>query len=131
MKRVLIIAIMFISISMTAQDTIVQAPKWRALTFQLMDATNFNNQEILQFSVALDYELKNDYSISSWNGISYTRPNDSSWIASVTTIDKRMGGFTVGLGVMYNDWQESIANIIEPTEENWYAVLKLRYTLKL
>lgn len=123
MKKVITILILIISLSGYSQE------KWR--TFTIGTTSNVNNEIglVQQVRASLDYELSNNYAISSWNGYSYTQQNESSWFASQTTIDKRFGGFTVGAGYLYT---ENVSQqVIAIKSSDLFFTVKLQYRVKL
>lgn len=108
--------------------------KWRTLTFTAVSNASTQTQTFLpQFSAALDYELVENFSVVSWSGFSYNTTTDTSWFASQTTLDKRIGGFTVGLGYLYTT---NGVDIFAPIgqggfENDFFLSMKFQYRIKL
>ena len=77
---------------------------WRTITLNNMTGMTLSGHLLNTFSVSLDYEIKNGYSISNWSGFNYNWAYDGGWLSSQTTVNKRLEkGFTLGLGMMYNN----------------------------
>ena len=130
MKRI-ILSLIFLALfafSAQAQD------KWRTITFTAVsNAATQDNSFLPQFSASLDYELFEQFAVVSWNGFAYNTLNRSSWFASQTTLDKRMGGVTIGIGYLYTTNAGSIFLPVAETGVNneFYLSLKLQYRIKL
>lgn len=130
MRNLLFIMAFALTVICNAQDT----PKWRTLTFTgIANAGTHNNSFLPQFSASLDYELIENFGISSWNGFAYNTINNQSWFASQTTIDKRISNTTVGIGYLYTTNSSGIFAPIGVTgnENNFYLSMKLQYRIKL
>ena len=126
MKKFLLLASVVLSItSAQAQE------KWRVLSFGATNSVNINGDIVSQLNTSLDYELKNNLSVSSWSGISHDTSSLSSWVASQTTLDKRFGNFTAGAGILYSSWGASLSDLSLPTSEDLFFTIKLKYQVKL
>ena len=95
MKKLLIILITLASSYSYSQD------KWRTLTFETSSGYSFSSQAMTTVSANLDYELSNGYSLISWTGINYNYTTKNNWMSNSTTINKKVGSFQVGAGVIY------------------------------
>lgn len=102
------------SVDTTITDTNVYQPMnnvstptptyWRTLTLNNMTGVTLSGHFLNTFSVNLDYEIKNGYSIGNWTGFNYNWAYRGGWLSSQTTVNKRLEkGFTLGLGMMYNN----------------------------
>lgn len=95
MKK-LIILLVLITINSTAQEK-----KWRTLTFSSLSGVTFTGAYLQTVSVSLDYEIKNNWSISSWTGINYNTSYDGGWVSTSAMIGKKFYGLSMNAGVMY------------------------------
>ena len=128
MKKVLLTVLLLLNLSVYSQE------KWRTLTFGTTLNFKQHNNSITQLNASLDYELNNSFFISSWNGLSFNPNNKTSWFASQTTLDKRIKGFTFGVGYLYTT-NSTIGsyipiNIMDKKDELYFTI-KLQYRIKL
>lgn len=105
--------------------------KWRVLTFSNVTGTTIEGSLITTATATLSYELSNDYSISSWNGISYRADNKQSWLASQTTFDKKVKSFTFGVGYLYGTGNTNTFISNNVLTSDTFIVVKLQYSLKI
>lgn len=133
MKLIIITLLSIITFS-----SCVAQEKWRTLTLTAVNSASMQTNTFLpQFSAALDYELFDGFAINSWNGFAYNSDFESSWFASQTTLDKRMGSkniVTLGLGFLYTSSGDN--NIFAPIngseiQDDLFLTMKLQYRIKL
>jgi hypothetical protein len=105
--------------------------KWRELSFANVSGVTVDGHVFNTFSASLSYELAKNFSITSWNGLSYNFYNKNNWVASQTTIDKRIKKLTIGAGFQYGTG--TIVQFVQPVNfrENMYIVGKIQYRIKL
>lgn len=120
-----VIMIFVLSQSAKAQE------KWRTITLGVNTNVNSQGKELYQFSTALDYELGSNYFISSWNALSLNKINNSYWMASQTTIDKRIGGLSLGLGYLYSNSSTGNNIVLSSVNNKLYFTAKVQYRIKL
>lgn len=101
--------------------------QWRELVLSTNNGVSNNGNFINNFSINLSYELKNNFSISSWNGLNYTHNDKQSWFASQTTFDKRIKKLSLGAGYLYG--ASGVNSILKSNEI--YFIFKLQYKIKL
>lgn len=123
---------MFMLVIMTLLMTQMNAQeKWRELSISSISGTTTSGNFRTTLSTNLSYELKNNWSISNWNGISYTEFNKQTWISSMATIDKRIKNTTIGAGASYGvDGMNNTINTI-PFNDSFFFIIKLNYRIKL
>jgi hypothetical protein len=96
MKKIIFILSLLLCLSMYSQEK-----KWRTLTVGNLSGITFNGKYLNTTSVALDYELKNGYSISSWAGVNYNYSYNGGWASGQATLNKKIDKYNIGAGVMY------------------------------
>ncbi len=92
---------------MTAQE------KWRTLTVSSLTGTTFTGAYLQTVSLSLDYEIKNNWSISSWTGANYNTSYNGGWISTSAMIGKKFYGLNMNVGVMYGT-----GNVNTPLPDN-------------
>ena len=75
--------------------------KWRTLTFTSLSGATFSGAYLQTVSMSVDYEIKNDWSISSWTGVNYNTSYNGGWLSSSAMIGKKFFGLSMNAGVMY------------------------------
>jgi hypothetical protein len=135
MRQIIIIILLAIIAFNTCE---AQEKKWRTLTLTAVNSASAQTNTFLpQFSAALDYELFDGFAINSWNGFAYNSNFESSWFASQTTLDKRMGSkniTTLGLGFLYTTSGDN--NLFSPignsgVENDLFLTIKVQYRIQL
>jgi hypothetical protein len=117
MRRVLFCAVCLFGMSAYSQESKVEVKKeevvkkpyekkpkakmWRTLTTSSMSGVTFSGKYLQTLSVAVDYELQHNYSISSWSGVNYNYSYNGGWISGQVTLNKKLSKYNIGLGVMY------------------------------
>lgn len=96
MKKITLFALLLLSMSSFSQEK-----KWRTLTFTSLSGVTFTGAYLQTVSVSLDYEIKNNWSISSWSGVNYNTSYNGGWLSSSVMIGKRFYGLNMNAGVMY------------------------------
>lgn len=133
MKKILMVFLLVL-----AFNTVQAQEKWRTLTLTAVNSASAQTNTFLpQFSAALDYELFDGFAINSWNGFAYNSNFESSWFASQTTLDKRMGSkniTTLGLGFLYTTSGDN--NLFSPignsgVENDLFLTIKVQYRIQL
>lgn len=125
MKKIILITVLFTTTIMVSQE------KWRTITFTTTTNSNLKGDSFIpQFTVSLDYEINNNFFISSWNGYIYNNKWDQDWFTSQTTLDKRVKNFTVGVGYLYTTGDPT--GITSSNFNNdFYISVKAQYRIKL
>jgi hypothetical protein len=95
MKKLLVLFLL------TTLYTSAQEKKWRTLTFTSLSGVTFTGAYLQTVSMSLDYEIKNNWTISSWSGINYNTSYDGGWISTSAMIGKKFHGLNMNAGVMY------------------------------
>lgn len=133
MKKILMVFLLVL-----AFNTVQAQEKWRTLTLTAVNSASAQTNTFLpQFSAALDYELFDGFAINSWNGFAYNTNLQTSWFASQTTLDKRVGSknvTTFGLGFLYTT--NGTNNLFSPVgqtgaQNDLFLTFKLQYRIKL
>lgn len=95
MKK-LILLLLLATICATAQEK-----KWRTLSITSLSGVTFSGAYLQTVSVSLDYEIKNNWSISSWTGVNYNNSYNGGWVSTSAMIGKKFFGLNMNIGVMY------------------------------
>lgn len=95
MKKLITVLLLASTICM-AQDK-----KWRTLTFTSLSGLTFTGHYLQTVSMSVDYEIKNNWSISSWTGANYNKSYSGGWISTQVMIGKKFYGFNTSAGIMY------------------------------
>lgn len=120
MKKLITIAMLFIAILTSGQDTgipdadIIAIPdipvkeesapstnRWRTITVGNLSGVTVSGYFLTTFSLSLSYELKKEWSINSWAGVNYNYSYNGGWGSVQVTANKTVGGFNLGGGMMY------------------------------
>ena len=105
MKKLLITCVLLLALNGIAQekkkDSVVVEKKWRTLTVGSMSGLTLTGKYLQTFSAGLDYELGKGYSIASWMGVNYNYSYNGGWISGQATLNKKVGKYNVGAGMMY------------------------------
>lgn len=75
--------------------------KWRTLTVSSMSGVTFSGDYLQTVSMSIDYEIKNQWAISSWSGVNYNKSYNGGWISTSVMIGKKFHGFNINGGLMY------------------------------
>lgn len=94
MKKLLLLFLLVSTICVGQQ-------KWRTLTVTSLSGVTFTGEYLQTVSLSVDYEIKNNWSISSWSGVNYNNSYDGGWLSTSAMIGKKIKGFNMNLGVMY------------------------------
>ncbi len=107
MKKLILLLLLLTVNLMTAQE------KWRTLTVSSLTGTTFTGAYLQTVSLSLDYEIKNNWSISSWTGANYNTSYNGGWISTSAMIGKKFYGLNMNVGVMYGT-----GNVNTPLPDN-------------
>lgn len=75
--------------------------KWRTLTVTSLSGVTFTGAYLQTVSVSVDYEIKNNWNISSWSGVNYNNSYDGGWLSTSVMIGKKIKGLNMNAGVLY------------------------------
>jgi opacity protein-like surface antigen len=113
MKKLLITAVLLTSLMGFSQEKKVEEKKWRTLTVSSLSGLTFTGKYLQTVSMALDYELKNKFSIASWCGANYNYSYNGGWISGQVTLNKKLNKYNIGAGIMYGS-----GNLYTPLPDN-------------
>lgn len=94
MKKVLLLLLL-------TSTVCIGQTKWRTLTFSSTSGLTFSGNYLQTVSASLDYEIKNEWSISSWSGVNYNTSYNGGWLSTSVMIGKKFHGFNINSGLMY------------------------------
>lgn len=95
MKKILLLLLLISTIC------VGQEKKWRTLTVTSLSGVTFTGAYLQTVSLSVDYEIKNNWSISSWSGVNYNNSYDGGWLSTSAMIGKKFFGLNMNAGVMY------------------------------
>lgn len=74
---------------------------WRTISFSNLSGVTVSGYFLTTFSMAISYEVKNNWSLNSWSGINYNYSYRGGWASTQFTANKQLGKFNLGAGMMY------------------------------
>ena len=126
MKKLIILIIILISCSVIGQEK-----KWRTLTVSSLSGVTFTGAYLQTISLSLDYEIKNNWNISSWSGINYNTSYNGGWVSTSLMMGKKVKGLNINAGLLYGTGNINTPLPDQIISQDFSAVVSISKRFKL